>query len=290
MNRAGLLPPKYERIIAVLACLLVACSSPPAPIEERSTTARSYSLNPNGRYVVRRGDTLYSISFNYGVDWKDVAKWNAIARPYTIYPGQELVLVSPRGSAPTAAGTTIRPMGQSPTATTRPLEPKATVPGGEQAKQTPTTRPPTQAAASAPAPATQTPGATPQSTSAAPGRWLWPTGGTVASSFKADDPSRKGIDISGKEGQEVIAAAAGEVVYSGNGLIGFGELIIIKHNESMLTAYAHNSRRLVQEGEQVAAGARIAEMGRNERDQALLHFELRVNGKPVDPLKYLPPR
>ena len=284
MNKAGLLPPKCERFIAVLACLLVACASPPAPIEDRSTTTRTYSLNPDGRYVVRRGDTLYSIAFNYGADWKDVAKWNGIARPYTIYPGQELVLAAPAGSASTSAGTTIRPMGQSPTATTRPLEPQVTAPRGE-AGQTPT-----QPAASTPAPQPPTARTTPQSTSAAPGSWLWPTGGRVASSFRADDPSRKGIDISGQEGQEIIAAAAGEVVYSGNGLIGFGELIIIKHNESMLTAYAHNNRRLVQEGEQVAAGARIAEMGRNERDQPLLHFELRVNGKPVDPLKYLPPR
>jgi lipoprotein NlpD len=123
-----------------------------------------------------------------------------------------------------------------------------------------------------------------------PDRWLWPTDGQVITRFSPGDPARKGIDIAGRAGQDVTASAAGDVVYSGNGLIGFGELIIIKHSDSMLTAYAHNRRRLVQEGERVAAGSRIAEMGQNDQERTMLHFELRMDGKPVDPLKYLPPR
>lgn len=119
---------------------------------------------------------------------------------------------------------------------------------------------------------------------------MWPTDGRVISSFSADDPSRKGINISGDEGQDIVASAAGDVVYSGNGLIGFGELIIIKHSDRMLTAYAHNRTRLVKEGDRVGAGSKIAEMGRNDQEKVMLHFELRVVGKPVDPMKYLPPR
>jgi lipoprotein NlpD len=123
-----------------------------------------------------------------------------------------------------------------------------------------------------------------------PGKWLWPTEGRLLSSFKADDPSRNGIEIGGREGQPIKAAAPGEVVYSGNGLIGYGELIIVKHSDRMLSAYAHNRKRLVSEGQTVAAGELLAEMGRDERNQALLHFEVRVNGAPQDPMKYLPKR
>ena len=110
------------------------------------------------------------------------------------------------------------------------------------------------------------------------------------SSFTANEPARNGIEIAGREGQAIRAAAPGEVVYSGNGLIGYGELIIVKHSDRMLSAYAHNRKRLVAEGQTVAAGELLAEMGRDERNKALLHFEIRVNGAPQDPMKYLPKR
>jgi lipoprotein NlpD len=119
---------------------------------------------------------------------------------------------------------------------------------------------------------------------------LWPAKGRIISNFKPNDPARKGVDIGGKEGQAVVASAAGEVVYSGSGLIGYGELIIIKHSERLLSAYAHNQKRLVTEGQHVSGGERIADMGRNDRNQAMLHFEIRLNGSPQDPLKYLPGR
>jgi lipoprotein NlpD len=123
-----------------------------------------------------------------------------------------------------------------------------------------------------------------------PDKWTWPSEGRVVSGFKANDPSRNGIDIGGREGQPVLAAASGEVVYSGSGLIGYGELIIIKHSDRLLSAYAHNKRRLVAEGDKVSAGQQVGEMGRNDRNQALLHFEIRVNGTPQDPMKFLPGR
>lgn len=123
-----------------------------------------------------------------------------------------------------------------------------------------------------------------------PAHWMWPTDGRVISRFQANDPARKGIDIGGRTGQAVVASANGQVVYSGNGLLGYGELVIIKHSDRMLSAYAHNSKRLVSEGQQVTAGSQIAEMGTNDRNQPELHFEIRVNGSPQDPLKYLPQR
>jgi lipoprotein NlpD len=123
-----------------------------------------------------------------------------------------------------------------------------------------------------------------------PSRWLWPTDGRLLSTFKAGDPSRNGIELAGSEGQSILASAAGEVVYSGNGLIGYGELIIIKHSDRMLSAYGHNRKRLVAEGQAVSAGEKIAEMGRDERNRALLHFEIRRGGTPQDPMKYLPRR
>ena len=120
-----------------------------------------------------------------------------------------------------------------------------------------------------------------------PGKWLWPTEGRIVSNFKANDPARNGIEIGGKEGQAIKATASGEVVYSGSGLIGYGELIIVKHSDRMLSAYAHNRKRLVAEGQQVKAGENIAEMGRNDRNQPMLHFEIRMNGTPQDPFTYL---
>jgi lipoprotein NlpD len=119
---------------------------------------------------------------------------------------------------------------------------------------------------------------------------VWPTDGRILRGFLVNDPARNGLDIAGREGQEIKASAGGTVVYSGNGLIGFGELIIIKHNDRMLSAYAHNRRRIVAEGEEVKQGQKIAELGRNDRNEQILHFEIRVNGRPVDPRKYLPVR
>lgn len=299
------------RLFVIVACaaLFAGCSSTPAPVEDLSagTSARGQALTKEGIYHVRRGDTLYSIAFNYGLDWKDVARWNNVHRPYTIWPGQELRLAPPSARSTGDGEIVTRAMGKTPRATTRPAdipEPAtsqttpapAEAPATESPAQTTptiepqatTSEPPSTVASSTPQPR---PAATPpRGPLSNPSSWLWPTEGRVVGRFSAADPARKGIDISGEEGQDIVASATGDVVYSGNGLIGFGELIIIKHSDSMLTAYAHNRVRLVQEGERVSAGSKIAEMGRNGQDQTQLHFELRVDGKPVDPLRYLPSR
>lgn len=284
--------------------LLTACGHTPAPVEDRSG-ARAPERNvkdlENGIYRVRRDETLYSIAFSHGLDWKDVAGWNNIRSPYTIYVGQELRLKPPavqrttgtRGIAPrTTARTTPRsttrtanipePSSSSPQPAQRPVQPP-------KPATTPTQTTPEPVTQSTPA-STTPPPAERSAPAADPNSWLWPTNGRVISRYSANDPARKGINIAGNEGQDIVASAAGDVVYSGNGLIGFGELIIIKHSDRMLTAYAHNRTRLVNEGDRVAAGSKIAEMGRNDQEQVMLHFELRVVGKPVDPLQYLPRR
>lgn len=256
---------RLRSILALFCFALLAGCIPWKPDSDARVYKRSYEVTPDGYYRVRKGDTLHAIAFHFGLDWRDIAAWNGIRSPYTIYPDQKLRISGPARTAATTA-----PARSSGKATTREAPKTATA---------------SQPAAKAPAPSrSKTPAASD------PGQWLWPTEGRIVSSFRANDPSRNGIEIGGKEGQSVRATAAGEVVYSGNGLIGYGELIIVKHSERMLSAYAHNRRRLVDEGQKVKAGQRIAEMGRNDRNQAILHFEIRLNGAPRNPLDYLPRR
>jgi lipoprotein NlpD len=276
--------PRVIFLLCLFACGLPGCGPSWSPVEKRSGADGSYQLTADGHYRVRRGDSLYTIAFRLGLDWRDLAKWNGISAPYTIYPDQQLRLSQP----PARAGNevVIRP-ARSPAATVS-TEPAASAPS-EQPRTSPGA-----AGAGTVAPAKPAPAAPPPSVASAPlkdpGAWLWPAEGRLLSTFKPNDPARNGIEIGGKEGQPILAAAAGEVVYSGSGLIGYGELIIIKHSDRMLSAYAHNRKRLVSEGQRVAAGERLAEMGRDDRNQPMLHFEIRVNGTPQDPLKYLPGR
>jgi lipoprotein NlpD len=258
-------------LLLLLAALLSAGCSPWSPKENTSAYKSSYRLTPDGYYRVRKGDTLHAIAFNFNMDWRDIAAWNNIRSPYTIYPDQELRLTAPgRSSSASTTRSTGSGTSSSPPAST----------SGTAARSSGVTvkaAPPPSSRSQAPA-------------RYDPNQWIWPTNGRLISTFKANDPTRNGIEIGGKEGQAIKATAGGEVVYSGSGLIGYGELIIIKHSERMLSAYAHNRKRLVQEGQKISAGDRIAEMGRNDRNQALLHFEIRLNGTPQDPLKYLPRR
>jgi len=216
---------------------------------------------------VQKGETLYSIAWGYGLDYKDVARWNGIYPPFTIFPGQALNLATRKSGAqpaPTAKS------GQQEITRPRPTESKeisepAANKTGEITRQ------------SSPVPA-PLPAGNPA--------WQWPTRGRL---LRDNSPtSEKGVNISGKHGQEIKAAANGEVVYSGSGLLGYGKLIIIKHNEIYLSAYAHNSHIFVKEGERVAVGQKIATMGLVSNGKPVLHFEIRKNGKPVDPLKFLP--
>jgi lipoprotein NlpD len=267
-------------VLILLFLALGACNKSIAPVEDRSTARMGKPVPESGTYRVKRGDSLHAIAFNYGLDWRDIARWNDIDPPYVIYPDQQLRL-SPGSSRPAV---TTRAAGPPPKAAERSVERPAASTSSQPVAPKPA--PAATSAASTEASSNRPAGAT----TADPSRWLWPADGRLLSSFRAGDPARNGIELAGTEGQPVRATAAGEVVYSGSGLIGYGELIIIKHSDRMLSAYAHNRQRLVAEGQAVAAGERIGEMGRDERNRAVLHFEIRRDGTPQDPLKYLPKR
>lgn len=228
--------------------------------------------------IVQRGDTLYGIAFRSGLDYRDVALWNGIRPPYTIYPGDRLHL-HPHGARASPI------TGTRPARKIVPARGSTAPTGSGKHASTPTRKPATPQAK--PKPSRAPPAPTRTVTAIA---WRWPTEGTLLNRFLAGDATRQGIDIVGREGQPVRAAAAGTVVYSGAGLVGYGELIIIKHSDEWLSAYGHNRRRLVDEGAQVEAGQLIAEMGSTGASRDMLHFEIRRNGRPIDPLPLLPPR
>ena len=246
--------------VGITVFLLAACSS--TVVRETSSSSASHSTVSKPKHGatarVQRGDTLYGIAFRNGVDVRDLAAWNAIGAPYTIYPGQSLRLYPSSGKS---------------VATT------ATSPG--------TVRPKPAAASVPPRPVAPSPAAAPANSGVS---WRWPADGAVIGRFAAGDATKQGVDIAGTSGQPVRAAGDGVVVYSGGGLVGYGELIIVKHNEAWLSAYGHNRTRLVNEGQNVKAGQQIAEMGRSGAARDMLHFEIRYNGKPVDPQLYLPKR
>ena len=227
---------------------------------------------PPGGHLVDKGDTLYSIAWRYQLDYKSVASWNAIAPPYVIYPGQRIRLAPEKQKT---AALQPGPVATREPARRRPVAPPVVVPK-PSAPVKPAIKPPRVPASKKAAGATG-PGSI---------RWRWPARGTL---LKSDSPTaRKGIDIAGKTGQKIVAAAPGEVVYSGSGLLHYGRLIIIKHNEAYLSAYAHNQTLMVTEGDQVKGGQQISTMGANSVGKPVLHFEIRRNGKPINPLQQLP--
>lgn len=250
-----------------------------APVGDYDSSNRKIMPAPN-QYTVQRGDTLYSISWRYGMDYRDVARINGIGSPYTIYVGQRLRFKS-----------TARPVSRPTTTTTAkataiPTLPSRAKPAPPVAKpkpkpQTPATKPVAKPSVS---PAPQTYVGVQNLT------WQWPTKGNVVSTYSASGTGRKGIDIAGQAGQPILAAASGKVVYSGNGMARYGNLLIIKHNDVYLSAYAHNQRLLVKEGEVVRVGQKIALLGNTGTQRDQLHFEIRRNGKPVDPMRFLPKR
>ncbi|HEX7062544.1 MAG TPA: peptidoglycan DD-metalloendopeptidase family protein [Woeseiaceae bacterium] len=208
-------------------------------------------------HIVRSGETLFTIAWRYGKDYRDLARWNDLGDGSLIYPGQLIRLYPPPGMPAASRG--------APAAPARAGSGRAT--GGSRA----------------PAPQPALPSQPPPS-------WAWPTDGAVVVRFGQRPGTGTGVLIGGNEGQPVRAAAGGRVVYSGSGLIGYGQLIIIKHNDTYLSAYGHNASLLVQEGEVVAKGQPIARMGEGPGREPRLHFEIRRNGEPVDPLEYLPAR
>lgn len=269
-------------LLVVAASVLLAACAPWQPASERSRQPESRPEkrvieSPPSFYRVRRGDTLYSITFRYGLDWRNVARWNDIGAPYTIRPGQELRMSAPPEPPPreVAARESAKPE-PSGGGNEKPVNEAAS--GAKPEKPVDKTPADRSAAASTASGATRTVGGV---------AWQWPTEGRLARRFDPAD-TRKGIGVAGKMGQDVFAAAAGQVVYSGTALIGYGELIIIKHSDKLLSAYGHNRRRLAGEGDRVKRGEKIAEMGRGDRQEEMLHFEIRRNGEPVNPLDYLP--
>ena len=281
----------------LLALAVVACASQrPAPVADRSgrtpaTAAQSPGAAPtvvrsakDGIYVAQRGDTLQNVALAFGVDQKDLARWNAIAEPGVLIPGQTLRVTPPADVA------TVSPITRSGQAEVRPLPPPGASTPGAPAPLPPASLPPTGAPPAVPPVAAAPPTAAPEPSRAPSSSlpWLWPTSGKVIETF--DDPRNKGIDIAGNEGAPVQAAADGEVVYVGSAVRGYGNLVIVRHSDDFITAYAHNRKVLVAEKQSVKRGQPIAELGRSDADRPKLHFEIRHQGKPVDPLKYLPAR
>ena len=290
----------------VVALFAGGCATPvSAPVSDRGGSASGRaapSSTPRaGFYIVRPGDTLYSIAQRKGLTIRDLVAWNQLADPNQLEVGTELRIASPdavvvspvnidgpavevKPVAPEAA-TTLPSLKQEPKGGKQPYSDQAWV-----AAQNATV--PSIAAVEAKA-ASNEPGkpsaVRPDGARTVDGvEWSWPVGGTVFSGFK-DNP-RKGLDIAGKPGDGVFAAAAGKVVYSGTGLRGYGKLVLIKHDSNYLSAYAHNRQLLVKEGQTVEKGQKIAELGSTDSDRPKLHFEIRRQGKPVDPVNYLPER
>ncbi|MGZ9075283.1 MAG: peptidoglycan DD-metalloendopeptidase family protein [Burkholderiaceae bacterium] len=271
--------------LAVTAC----ASQRPAPVVDRSgrsavataplpAAPAAVRTAKDGIYVAQRGDTLSNVALAFGVSAKDLARWNGLGESENLIPGQT-VQVTPPADVATAS-----PITRSGQVEVRPLPPAGSVPDAPASlpPPAPTVSPPAvpPAAASTPPEPARSP------SSSLP--WLWPTSGKVIETF--DDPRNKGIDIAGNEGASVQAAADGEVVYVGSAVRGYGNLVIVRHSDDFITAYAHNRKVLVAEKQSVKRGQAIAELGRSDADRPKLHFEIRHQGKPVDPLKYLPAR
>jgi lipoprotein NlpD len=271
-------------LTALALTLLGACSSSvrvPAPVEDRQPSGKTPVATPlstpavpvdapqpmlgsenagkPGFYTVQKGDTLTRIALDNGQGWRDVARWNQLSNPDVIEVGQVL-RVSPPGAAVESPGVVVRPIAPtaSPTSSVTPAK--------------------TESVASNPPTPTNDDGL----------GFIWPANGPLIAGF--DEAKNKGLDIAGKAGDAILAAADGQVVYAGAGLRGYGNLVILKHNNTYLTAYAHNQALLVKEDQKVRKGQKIAEMGKSDADRVKLHFEVRRQGKPVDPAKLLPAR
>ena len=260
----------FACVLAGSALVVSGCSTPgPAPVASREQLAPATPY-----YRVKPGDTLTSIAWGAGLDYRVLAAWNGIRNPNKINTGQIL-----RMQPPLRKRTTTTAAAKPPAA--RPKHPQqvAKASGEGSAGRLRTAKPRTSGSRSEPA---SSPGATL--------RWRWPTQGRVSQTFSGKDRSRKGIKIRGVLGQPIRAAEAGKIVYSGSGLIGYGKLIIVKHNKNYLSAYGHNRKILVKEGDQVARGQAVGEMGRPPDGAPLLHFEIRRGGTPVDPMGLLPRR
>ena len=274
--------------IALASLVLVGCGTRlnKAPVENRGTSA-SQTAQPGvvsapevkllpgaenagkpGYYTVKPGDTLIRIGLETGQSWKDVARWNNLENANLIEIGQVLRVLPPTAVVASALGS------DSAGAVSRPIATTVVTPPAPSATKS--------------APVAATSAASAASAGEDDVAFIWPSSGALLAGF--DEARNKGYDIGGKAGDPVLAAADGRVVYAGAGLRGYGNLIILKHNNTFLTAYAHNQALLVKEDQAVRRGQKIAEMGSTDADRVKLHFEIRRQGKPVDPVRYLPSR
>lgn len=281
----------WSAVAAAIGILAGCAQVNKAPVEDRTlngVTSPYGAANPAlpgahnagkpGYYTIRPGDTLIRIGLEHGQSWKDIARWSELPNPDVIEVGQ-VIRVLPPGTAAGESGpaSTAAIAAATPVQAT-PLPPAASTPAPLPAAATVKPTSP---------PQTANPEPRPPDTSGTPG-FGWPAAGPVIAGF--NESTNKGLDIAGKAGDPVIAAADGRVVYAGTGLRGYGYLVILKHNNTYLTAYAHNQKLLVKEDQNVKKGQRIAEMGSSDTDRVKLHFEIRKQGKPVNPQHYLPPR
>jgi lipoprotein NlpD len=301
MSRAGL------KVFCTLGwvALLAACAGSggrvaPAPVEDRTSrspgTAASApapsrvapdkpmpgaeNAGKPGYYTVKPGDTLIRVGLDHGQNWRDIARWSGLDNPNVIEVGQVLRVIPPGANVATE-GVVVRPVSQTQIAQASAAQPQPAPPkpAAATASATSPASPPNPQAASVPAADVTADEAL---------AFVWPAQGSLLATF--DEAKNKGFDIAGKVGDPIVAAADGRVVYAGSGLRGYGNLIILKHNNIFLTAYAHNQTLLVKEDQNVKRGQKIAEMGNTDTDQVKLHFEIRRQGKPVDPAKFLPAR
>lgn len=306
--------------IGLALVVLSACQSPPnkAPVIDRPITPAVKPATPSetaqiareerGLYTVKKGDTLIRIALEFGQNYRDLVVWNNLSNANDIKVDQVLRVLPP-DSAPNSSGVETAAIAMPPSDKTPPPAPvvKKTGPKGEKKPYTdanlaelqradngkdgatsPTPAPAAAAAASRPAPPPAAPAAPALAADDASLTWIWPAEGKVIATF--DEGKNKGVDIAGKAGQQVVAAGAGKVMYAGSGIRGYGNLVIVKHSNNLLSAYAHNRTILVKEGQSVNKGQMIAEMGDSDTDSVKLHFEIRQQGKPVDPSRFLPNR
>jgi len=291
-------------LVATLVVVLAGCASSggrKAPVEDRSVAAKppavasapasapeaapaplpgAENAGKPGYYTVKPGDTLLRVSLEHGQNWRDLVRWNNLENPNLLEVGQVLRVVPPAAEAVTA-----RAVPNAGRVDTRPLDarPAASAPATSASATVP---------AATPAPPPPPPPVADSAIAAREGGeeivWMWPASGAVIAGF--DEGRNKGLTIAGKAGDPVVAASDGRVVYAGSSLRGYGNLVIVKHSDLFLTAYAHNQVLLVKDDQVVRRGQKIAEMGSTDAERVQLHFEIRRQGKPVDPAKLLPPR
>jgi lipoprotein NlpD len=306
---------RVASLVSSFSVLAGCASSIPAPVVDRSQQPSGTSsakasdvvkggvtaeaVARKGHYIVKPGDTLFRIALDHGQAYRDLAAWNSLVDPNRLEVGQELRVSAPDTDVGPAVAEA-KPIGMNNAVEQRSLDGntssvKAQPKGGRESYSDEALARLSAAADHGMARVELPPDVRSDVKVAVPPLkneddvvWAWPASGKIAGQFI--EGGSKGLDILGKKGDPVQAASDGKVVYSGSGLRGYGQLLIIKHNNVFLTAYAHNSKILVKEGQSVTRGQKIAEMGDTEADQVKLHFEVRRQGKPVDPLKHLPPR